>query len=488
MSALLSSARGILRDFFHAQAVAPHHFRRQLGRCEETGAILSQDRSAGLYPPAIQSRKRWRMKMRDAASPGFSAAHALDAPVRRLRFIGGCLLLALPIAMWIANRSAPLMLGLSTLALLAAALLQEGARPVLRRLAAGLTSPIGVALTLFLLWALLSVSWSHRIVPGLSMWGELALPVLCGLALATSRQLSLKPVFYRAFATMLALAALLMIVELNVGLSQRVALGLGKAVHRTDVFNRPVLTSLLLSAAVLPALWRQGGGSLGDRILCLVTIALVAAATFLSESGAAKLGLLIMLAVWAIAALLPRLCLAAVALGFAATMLTAPVIGELADRAMPAKLHQQLASSHSRARVDIWLTFGDAIRVHPLVGSGFGATAALENHPVAQQVSPARREMLAVGHPHSAPIQAWAETGAVGAALLGFAGLACLWRLRKLAAAQLAPRLALFAATFGVASVAHGAWQGWWIASIATAVALLWLERSRTGTQDNQDG
>lgn len=396
--------------------------------------------------------------------------------------VGGGLLVAMPVAMWIANRSAPLLLGLATLALMAAAILREGAPSVLRRGVGLVTSPIGIALTLFLLWALASVFWSHRLAPGLSMWGELALPLLCGLLLVASRQLSLNPGFYRAFAIALALAALLMIVELTVGLSQRVALGLGKAVHRTDVFNRPVLTSLLLAAAVLPTLWRQGGGL--DRALCLVTLALLATVTMMSESGAAKLGLLIMLAVWALAALLPRLALPAVALGFAATMLTAPVIGELADKAMPAKLHQQLASSHSRARVDIWLTFGEAIRIHPLVGSGFGATAALEKHPVAQQVSPARREMLAVGHPHSAPIQAWAETGAVGAGLLLFAGLACLWRLRRLPAAQLAPRLALFAATFGIASVAHGAWQGWWIASIATAVALLWLERSRTGTQD----
>jgi O-antigen ligase len=425
------------------------------------------------------------MNMRHAASQ--SPASASETHAARLAIVGSGLLVAMPIAMWIANRSAPLMLGLATLALLAAAVLREGAPAVLRRAAAGVASPIGIALTLFLLWACVSVFWSHRLAPGLSMWGELALPLLCGLLLAASSQLPLKPGFYRAFALSLALAALLMIVELNVGLSQRVALGLGKAVHRTDVFNRPVLTSLLLAAAILPSLWRQGGGA-GDRILCLVSFGLLAAATLISESGAAKLGLMIILAVWALAALLPRLALAAVALGFAATMLTAPVVGELTDKAFPEKLHQQLASSHSRARVDIWLTFGEAIRVHPLVGSGFGATAALENHPVAHQVSPARREMLAVGHPHSAPIQAWAETGAIGAALLGFAGLTCLWRLRKLPAAQLAPRLALFAAAFGVASVAHGAWQGWWIASIATAVALLWLEPSQTEAQDNRHG
>lgn len=417
-------------------------------------------------------------------------AEALCA--RRLGQLGAGLLVALPVAMWLANRSAPLIFGLGTVSLLAAAWLSEGFRPLLSRMGAGLASPIGLAIGLFLAWALVSVGWSHRLGPGLSMWGELALPLLCGLALVASSQLRLNSVFYRALALALCIAAALMLLELAIGLSQRVMLGLGKGVNRTDVFNRPVLTSLMLTAAVLPGLWARPNGGSVDRLLCVLTVVLVASATFVSESGAAKLGLLIMAGTWVLALLVPRLTLAVVALGFAVTMLTAPVIGELVDRAMPEALHQQLSSSHSRARVDIWLSFGEAIRLHPLVGSGFGATAALENHPVAQSVSPAHREMLAVGHPHSAPIQAWTETGAIGAALLGFAGLACLWRLRRLARGVLAPRLALFASAFGIAAVAHGAWQGWWIASLAAAAAVLWLALRQTTlqteAQDNRHG
>ncbi len=81
--------------------------------------------------------------------------------------------------------------------------------------------------------------------------------------------------------------------------------------------------------------------------------------------------------------------------------------------------------------------------------------------------------MLAVGHPHSAPMQAWVETGAVGALLLTLAGLLLLWRLRHFTARDLAPRLALVAASFAIAAVAHGAWQGWWIATLV--IAALWL-------------
>ena len=441
------------------------------------------------------------MTLPPAASAG-PAAPPDTVRSAQLRALGAGLLVALPIAMWLANRSAPLLFGLSTTALLVAALLGEGLAPVLRRLRAGLVSPIGLALTLFLLWALVSTGWSHRQAAGLAMWGELALPLACGLVFVASRQLRPSRVFDRALALALVVAAVLMMLELGIGLSQRVMLGLGKGVNRTDVFNRPVLTSLILLAPVLPVLWMQGKGAQGkavqsksmrlDRALCILAAVSVCAVIAVSESGAAKLGLLIMAAIWILALLAPRLILGVVAIGFAATMLTAPVIGELVDRAIPDGLHQQLASSHSRARVDIWLSFGEAIRAHPLIGSGFGATAALENHPVAQSVSPAHREMLAVGHPHSAPIQAWAETGAIGAALLGFAGLACLWRLRRLEPGVLAPRLALFASAFGIASVGHGAWQGWWIASLAAGTALLWLAVPETAlrmkARDNGHG
>ncbi len=146
------------------------------------------------------------------------------------------------------------------------------------------------------------------------------------------------------------------------------------------------------------------------------------------------------------------------------------MIGRLADAALPPALHETLADSHSRDRVDIWQSFGEAIRARPLQGSGFGASAALRTHPVAAEVSAPRRVLLDVGHPHSAPVQVWTETGAIGALLLLVAGLGCLWRLRGLGPHELAPRLAVFASAFCIACVGHGAWQGWWIAILAAAI------------------
>ena len=43
--------------------------------------------------------------------------------------------------------------------------------------------------------------------------------------------------------------------------------------------------------------------------------------------------------------------------------------------------------------------------------------------------------------------------------------------------------LALFAGAFSVASVAHGAWQGWWIAALAAAVVWFWCGRDAQGNR-----
>ncbi|WP_156410124.1 O-antigen ligase family protein [Bosea sp. Root381] len=410
---------------------------------------------------------------------GFERTDGAPPLAGRLAALGMALLVVTPLAMWLANRSAPLILGLSAAAFVVAALVAEGWRPLLRRLLASLRGPIALSLCAFLAWSLVTLAWSHRPAQGLAAWGELILPLAFALAIAASGRFrpGLPDDRWLAFAVIAAVA--LMIAELSSGLAVRTMLDIGK--QAGFVFNRPALTCLVLSAALLPALLRAPILP-RDRLLAgLVMLAVVVIAAF-SHSGAAALGLAIMVACWLAALLLPRLALAAVALAFAATMLLAPFLGRLGDSALPPAMHERLAGSHSRERVDIWLSFGEAIQLRPLLGSGFGTSPALDRHPMAMAVSEAHRPMLAVGHPHSAPMQAWVETGAIGAAFLTFAGLGLLFRLRHLPADQSAPRLALFAAAFGIASLAHGAWQGWWIASLA--LATLWLFSDRPARID----
>ena len=66
----------------------------------------------------------------------------------------------------------------------------------------------------------------------------------------------------------------------------------------------------------------------------------------------------------------------------------APVLGALGDRLIPASVHKDLSSSHSRDRIDIWTSFGAAIREQPILGGGFGASPRMAETPVAAAVPP----------------------------------------------------------------------------------------------------
>lgn len=388
------------------------------------------------------------------------------------------ILAAMPLVMWAANRSAPLVLALAALAMLVDAGRGGRLSALPRRVLAALSGPLGLACCAFLVWALVSVSWSHRPGPGLAMWGEFVLPAAASLVLALASPRPLPRWAWRMLALALVAAGLLTILEMSAGLGHRALLGQSQY---SFALNRPALTCLVLAGPAIATLWR---GRDADRLLATLIALTVAAAVFSSESGAGKLGLVVLVLAWPAARLLPRLTLAAVATGIVALILIAPWLGEVADRALPAKLHEELAESHSRDRVDIWLSFGEAIRVRPLAGAGFGASAALGSHPVAQQVAPARRTLLDVGHPHGAAVQVWSDTGAVGAALALAAMLAVLARLRALPAAALAPRLALFAAAFAIAAVGHGAWQGWWWAALGAAVVWFGTSGAETASEE----
>ena len=389
-----------------------------------------------------------------------------DAPIARVAdTLGHAMLIALPLAMWLAGRSAPLMLGLAALALVTAGVLRFGARSVAVRAGALLRTPIGLALSAFLLWALASAFWSHRPAVGLRMWGEFALPMACGLTIAASGAFRPDRRFLRWLAGAVLLAAALLIYEFRTGFAERAWLAINDR-QQIFYFNRPVLTSLILAVPLATRLWRAS-----DRALALALLAAVGALVAISDSEAAKLGLAVTLLAWLLMVALPRLTLPATALAFLATMALAPLLGALLAAQLPSVVRQNLQHSHE-VRIDIWESFGEAARLRPLAGSGFNAAATLQDSPVAAAVSEPRREMLAVGHPHSAPLQAWVDIGLIGVALLAAAGALLLLRLWHLPSVDARAPVAFFAGSFAIAAVAHGAWQGWWTADLAFAALL----------------
>jgi O-antigen ligase len=392
-----------------------------------------------------------------------------DVLMASAQAVAAAALALMPLMMWLASRSAPLMLSISALACLMmlireAILNADGASfgHMWRRLQQPARHAL-LALGLFLLLALVTISWSHDQLASFRAYGELLVSLGAGAVVIVVLPARAPRWCGPALLAALVLAAVLTMAELH-GLNVwREAAGLRA---QTFIFNRTLILALVLLMPLLAWLVATK-----RPVLALLPLALVAAAMLMSESGAGRLGLIVAVAAAIAILAAPRLSLLLGVAGLVAIMVLAPVQGEIADRAIPEKTHQQLKDSHSRDRVDIWLAFGETIRARPWIGSGFGASPTFDRSPVAQVLPAARRYWLAVGHPHSAQVQLWAETGLAGASLLLIAALNLLVVIGRMSGAWRMAAFGVFAGAIAIAAVGHGAWQGWWIASLAASLA-----------------
>ena len=381
----------------------------------------------------------------------------------RLWEASALVLAAMPLAMAIAHRSSPLVLTLATLLALAALATEGRVRAFYDDARAALATAVGCATLALMGWAGASILWSETPPTSLQAFVEffLTLGAAAGLALLLPGRVSRQVVWIAAGAV--ALACTSMLFELATGMALRRAIGVRIA---TYIFNRPVLTAVIVVAPLM--LWLDGRRK--GRIAQILLMVLVAVTAAISESGSAVLGVLTLVLAYCAARAVPRATLAGLALATVAALGTAPVIGDIAQRVIPAAVHGELASSHSRDRVEIWRSFGAAIRAAPIVGAGFGASPKLDAASEAARVPPELQILLGAGHPHNAAIQIWAELGVVGAVLAGFVLLLMLRAVSRLPFRQLTFAVPFVAAACAVSLVGHGAWQGWWAASLGTAV------------------
>lgn len=383
----------------------------------------------------------------------------------RLRALGAALLAVMPLAMALANRSSPLLVALAAAAFLAAGLVEDR-KATFRLLLNPLGTPLGLAALAFLGWCLLSFAWSPFPALSLRTAGEFAPTLLAAYLLAR-----LAPGRLPAFAIPLAavsvgLAGLYVVLGLVGGLPVQRALGLRVAEF---VFNRPVLTLLLIAAPLAFAALRAG-----RRVAAGLVMLASFAAILISVSGAAKMGLVAGLAALGLARLLPaRVGIGVMGLSLGLCVALAPVEGDLLQRFMPEAAHERLVQSSSRARVAIARSFGAAVAQDPWRGAGYGVSARFAEAPVAQRLEPEMRELLAVGHPHNSFLQVWAELGLSGAVLAALVLMLMLQALAGLSPGGRATALGLVAAASAVAFVEHGAWQAWWTAGLGAAIT--WL-------------
>jgi exopolysaccharide production protein ExoQ len=214
---------------------------------------------------------------------------------------------AVPLAMAVAHRSAPLVAGTGTALVLAALALEGRLAALLREARSAALTPLGTASLAFLAFALASIAWSPD--PGASAYGfvEFVVPLsgMLGLALALPGR---TPRFAFTLLAGAAIAAcLLMLFELWTVMAIRRALGLR---WNTFVYNRPALTLLVL---LPPLLWGLAGE--GRRRLAAAAAVLIALTILQSDSSAAAFGLVAAAAAYLVARWRRSVALAAASAG-----------------------------------------------------------------------------------------------------------------------------------------------------------------------------
>ncbi len=226
--------------------------------------------------------------------------------------------------------------------------------------------------------------------------------------------------------------------------------------------NRGAIVSLALTWPALAYAAATSRPRLG-LLIAGISIALTFPFGMAAHMAACLGGLL----VYVLARALPGAVLLIVSSGLAAWTLLAPFATRLliANTSLLDTLPYSWA-----ARLGIWGYICDEIAERPWIGHGLDASRS-----VVDQLTIHGDTMRAVPlHPHSASLQIWYETGAVGALLAAAALLAGGWALSK-ALRNNRPAAAAAAAALAslglVANLSFGIWQEWWIATMLVAAA-----------------
>lgn len=394
----------------------------------------------------------------------------LAAGSRGAKAIAVVLLVAPPLALLDALAIAPLLVFLALL------LLGSGARHQLGASLAALFDPAQrLFLALFLLWLTASAVWSPDLAFGLKTAAMTLGAVAAGLVVAGGLR-RLPPAELSQ-----ALSALARGIALGLGLLLVVTIGQRWLIEPTSRWAEPALrlalrmdrgttfAALLLWPTVVGC-WRRG-----QRRLALALPLLAVPAIGLSYDLAAKVSLVLGLAMFLLAAVLPRRLAAVLGLAMAAALILAP----LAAQRLPAP-EQSLTwpglprSAHHR--LTIWGFAGRMIAERPVAGWGLEASRRLGGGALQltdRNGLPLEEELMPL-HPHDAPLQVWLELGGVGALLLAPFILLLGRRLAAIAdRPSAAAGTAVFAVACAISCVSYGFWQSWWQSSLWLAAAVV---------------
>jgi O-antigen ligase len=153
------------------------------------------------------------------------------------------------------------------------------------------------------------------------------------------------------------------------------------------------------------------------------------------------------------------------------------------DRFAPpsrADISQNISINH---RFIIWEFVSQKVLERPLIGWGLNASRSMpganKKVPLLNQPGAPVGELISL-HPHNVILQWWLELGLIGAILAGGFIAFVFRRTDRLSGTQTRALACGHVVTgFGISCLAFGAWQSWWLASLALSAFFLLLMIAR---------
>ncbi|MEZ5996614.1 MAG: O-antigen ligase family protein [Hyphomonadaceae bacterium] len=319
----------------------------------------------------------------------------------------------------------------------------------------------------FTFWAALSSLWSPTHGPTALKVMALAAFGAAFAAAAGKDALAARLSLSGATAALVVLSALLSI-EAIFGMPFSHAIE--PRAEPLTLIGRPARGLVVLLALVWPAAaWFLSERRLGHAIAAAACIIAVGLLSTQFGQTSTLAGFSAGLTAFALALAIPRLTILAVTWGVAAWLLAAPFLTPLL--AAHAQMLDAVPFSWE-ARVGIWRYVCARIVEQPWIGHGLDAGRSVADTIVVRGIEMQGTPL----HPHSASLQIWFDTGAVGAGLAAALIALSGWRLahaferQKYDAAAIAATFAMFGL---MANVGWSIWQEWWASTLIVAAALL---------------
>lgn len=218
------------------------------------------------------------------------------------------------------------------------------------------------------------------------------------------------------------------------------------------------------------------------RLVMAVLAALAVVTLLLSKHETSIIALAASSLIFAVGLLWPRLALALVAAGWLAAVLLVVPVAKWASA--EAGLHSaSWLPNSARHRIVLWHYTAEQVSERPLTGVGAASTKLIDARrgPKVAPMPGTPYQWRSGPHAHNVYLQTWYEVGAVGALLLGAAGLFVVGAMTGLKRRAVPFAAAAFTTAAVMGASSWGLWQAWFLGlyactALLTLIALRILE------------